>query len=89
MQNMSLDTATLQTSIKAAFKKAKDTPPPADPSQADQVQEKILTQLAQDLASALNTFVLGAEVIGVMVNVVNQSNQPIGTGTQAGAGKLQ
>jgi hypothetical protein len=86
---MPLDTISLQTAIKAAFKKAKETPPPADPSQTDQVQEQILAQLAQDLADALNTFVLGAAVVGVKVNVVNTANQPIGTGTQTGTGNLQ
>ena len=86
---MALDNSTLQTSIQAAFKKAKDTPPPADPSQADQVQEQILAQLAQDLSAAMKTFVLGADVVQVAVQVVNPANQPIGTGAQTGTGKLQ
>lgn len=86
---MPLDMSSLQTAIIAAFKKAKSTPPPADPSKSDQVQEQILTQLGQDLANAVNTFVLGADVIGVRVAVVDPANNPIGTGTETGTGKLQ
>ena len=86
---MALNTTALQAAIKDAFKKAKQTPPPSDPNQADQVQEQILTDLAKDLADAVNAFVVGAAVIGVTVNVVNQANQPIGTGTQTGTGTLQ
>lgn len=86
---MALDTSTLQTAIKAAFKKAKDTPPPSDPAQADALQEQILTQLAQDLSAALNTFVRSGDVVQVAVTVVNNANAPIGTGTQTGVGKVQ
>ena len=86
---MPLDTTSLQTAIKAAFKKAKDTPPPSDPDQTDQVQEQILTQLAQDLASALHTFVQSGDVLQVTVQVRNNANQLIGTGTQIGVGKVQ
>jgi len=35
---MPLDTTTLQTAIKSAFETAKNTPPPADPSQSGAVQ---------------------------------------------------
>jgi hypothetical protein len=86
---MPLDTAALQSSIKSAFKKAKDTPPPADPGQADQAQEQILTQLAQDLAGAVNTFVRSGDVVQVSVQVKDNANTVIGTGTQTGAGKIQ
>ncbi len=86
---MGLDTPTLQTAIHAAFKKAKDTPPPADPSQADQAQEQILTQLAQDLASALTTFVQSGAVVNVSVQVRDASNVILGTGTQTGPGQIQ
>jgi len=85
---MPLDQATLQTAIHTAFKKAKDTPPPSDPSQSDQTQEQILTQLSQDLAAAVNAFVLSGDIGGVVVAVVNTSNQPIGTGTQTGTVKM-
>jgi len=86
---MPLDISSLQTAITTAFKKAKSTPPPSDPSKSDQVQEQILTQLGLDLASAVNAFVRGADVIGVTVAVVDPSNKPIGTGTETGTGKLQ
>jgi len=86
---MPLDTAALQTAVKAAFKKAKDTPPPGDPAQADQVQEQILTQLAQDLAAAIDTFVKSGDVTGVTVQVRNTSNVLIGTGTQTNTVKVQ
>jgi len=87
---MPLDVNTLQSSIHTAFKKAKDTPPPSDPTQAGQAQEQILTQLAQDLSAAMNTFVQSGDVVQVTVQVTNASNQVIGTGTQiAPFGKLQ
>jgi hypothetical protein len=86
---MPLDIATLQNSIKAAFKKAKDVPPPNDPSQADQAQEDILTQLSRDLANAMNVFVRSAEVANVVVEVKNSVDAVIGTGTQTAPVKLQ
>jgi len=88
---MPLNKPNLQTAIKAAFKKAKDTPPPSDPSQTDQTQEQILTTLAQDLADAINTFVLNADVTQVTVQVKDLGSNVIGTGTQTAGnfGKLQ
>jgi len=86
---MSLDKNSLQTNIRGAFAKAQATPPPADPKDSDTIQQQVLTQLAQDLADAIHTFVLGAAVVGVNVSVVNTVNQPIGTGTQTGIGHLQ
>jgi hypothetical protein len=91
---MPLDTASLTSAIKAAFKKAKDTPPPVDPSQADQAQEQILTQLAQDLTGALTAFVQTADVTQVTVQVTSNgvaiaNGVVIGAGTQTKPGKLQ
>lgn len=89
---MALSKDTLRDSIKAAFKKAQDTPPPADPTdpdQAKQLQAQILTTLSQDLADAINAFVTGGDVTGVNVRVVNLSNVQIGTGTQTGTGRVQ
>ncbi|WP_437594137.1 hypothetical protein [Sorangium sp. So ce1000] len=86
---MALDQTTLQSAILAAFKKAKNTPPPPDPSQASAVQEQILTQLAQDLADAMSQFVKGGDVIGVTVDVSNTGGTKIGTGTQTGTGKIE
>jgi hypothetical protein len=88
---MPLDDLTLQTNIKDAFEKAKKTPPPADPSQADAVQEKILSDLSTDLMTAIRTYLLSADVTGVTVNVVGPApaNPPLGTGAQTGVGKLK
>jgi hypothetical protein len=86
---MALNTAQLQTSIKAAFEKAKKTPAPSDPSQADQVQEQILTQLSQDLSAAINAFVLSGDVVQITVQVQDNAHNVIGTGTQTGSGKVQ
>jgi hypothetical protein len=89
---MPLNTTALRDQIKAAFKKAQDTPPPSDPSdpdQAKQLQEQILTTLSQDLANAMNAFVTSGDVTGVTVRVVNLSNVQIGNGTQTGVGKVQ
>ena len=62
---MPLDATTLQSAIKAAFEKAKSTPPPADPTQTDKVQETILSTLSQDLANAIDAYVKGAAVNGI------------------------
>ena len=86
---MPLNVNALQTAIHTAFKKAKDTPPPADPSQSDQVQEKILTDLARDISAAVNTFVTGGDVANVTVSVTDLTNNPIGKGTQTGFGRIQ
>jgi hypothetical protein len=73
---MALDQNKLSQQLKDTFKSAKDNSWSSD-------------QVADALAGAINTFVLGAEVVGVTVNVVNNANQPIGTGTQSGTGKPQ
>jgi hypothetical protein len=86
---MPLDTATLEASIKTAFKKAKDTPPPADPGETGQAQEQILTQLAKDLAGAVNAFVRSGDVVQVTVQVRDLANAVIGSGAQTGTGKIQ
>lgn len=86
---MPLDKTTLQSAIKAAFKKAKDTPPPDDPNDASQVQEQILTDLSADLANALDAFARGADVVQITVDVKNNASVLIGTGTQTGVGKIQ
>jgi hypothetical protein len=86
---MPLDVTSLKDAIKAAFKKAKDTPPPSDPSEADQVQEQILTDLAQDLANAVSAFVQSGDVKQVTVQVRDNANVVIGTGSQTGVGKVQ
>jgi hypothetical protein len=88
---MTLDKITLQAAVKAAFKKAKETPPPEppDPAAISQLQEQILTDLAQDLANALDVFVRGGDVVGVNVEVRNTANVVIGSGTQNNVGKVQ
>jgi len=86
---VALDVNTLQSQIHAAFKTAKDTPPPSDPNQAGQTQEQILTQLAADLSSAFEAFVKGGDVVQVTVSVTDQAHNVIGAGTQTGVGKIQ
>ena len=73
---MALDKSTLSQALKDTFQSAKDHSWSSD-------------QVADALADAIHTFVLGAAVVGVTVNVVNTANQLIGTGTQTGTGKLQ
>jgi hypothetical protein len=73
---MALNQSTLSQALKDTFSKAK-----ANSWSSDQV--------ADALAAAINSFVVSADVVGITVNVVNPSNQPIGTGTQTGTGKLQ
>jgi hypothetical protein len=86
---MPLNKNSLQVAIKAAFKKAKDTPPPEDPNQADQVQEQILTDLAQDLANAVDAFVRSGDVNDVIVQVRDNAAVVIGTGTQTNVSKVK
>ncbi len=73
---MALDQTKLSQALKDTFSSAK-----ANSWSSDQV--------ADSLATAINAFVTSADVVGVSVNVVNPANQPIGTGTQSGTGKLQ
>lgn len=86
---MPLKKTDLETQIKAAFKKAKDTPPPSDPADASKVQEQINTQLAKDLADAIEAFVKSGDVTGVSVKVKNEGGVDLGTGEQTGVGKVQ
>ena len=73
---MPLNESSLAQALKDAFNQSK-----ANSWSSDQV--------ADALATAINTFVTGADVVGVTVNVVSTTNQPLGTGTQTGTGKLQ
>lgn len=86
---MALNKNNLQVAIKAAFEKARNTPPPADPAQAAQLQGQILDTLAADLSDAMLAFVTGGDVVNVAVQVRNANNVVIGTGTQTGPGKIQ
>ena len=86
---MPLQTTQLQDAVKAAFKKAKDTPPPSDPAQADQVQEEILTQLAADLAEAIEAFVKSGDVKGVKTDVQVDLGTGKGQGAQTGTVKIE
>jgi|LGOV01.1.fsa_nt_gb hypothetical protein len=86
---MGLDKTTLDSEIKKAFVKAKETEPPEDPEDSDKVQDQILTQLALDLSNAINDFVKSGDVVEVVVDVKDDSNNHIGTGTQTGTGKIQ
>jgi hypothetical protein len=79
---MALDQMTLQTKIKTAFEKAKNTPPPADPNDADTVQTQIVTTLAADLAAAIGEFVQSGDISGVVTEVTNDANVHLGTGIQ-------
>ena len=73
---MALNQSTLSQALKNTFSQAK-----ANSWTSDQV--------ADALAAAINSFVASADVVGVTVNVVSAANQPLGTGTQTGTGKLQ
>ncbi len=86
---MPLDLNSLQSAVKAAFLKAKNTPPPADPSQSDAVQAQILDTLSADLAAAIQAYVQSGDVGGVSVKVVDNANNPLGTGSQVGTVKIQ
>jgi hypothetical protein len=73
---MALSKPQLAQALKTTFQSAKDNSWSSD-------------QVADALADAINTFVLGADVAGVTVSVVNLTNVVIGSGTQTGTGKLQ
>jgi len=85
---MALDVATLRTAIKTAFEKSKNTPPPENPDEIDQVQVQILETLAQDLSAAIETFVRSGDVNGVSVTVRDNANNVIGSGVQSVAVKV-
>lgn len=86
---MPLNLSQLETAVFNALKKAKETPPPEDPNESDQIQIQILEQLAQDLAAAIDAYVRGGVVGGVSVEVRNSAHVVIGTGQQTGTVSLQ
>jgi len=73
---MALNKTTLAQDLKTAFKNAKEQSLSSD-------------QVADAISDAINKFVLGADVTGVNVTVVDAGNHQIGTGSQTGTGKLQ
>jgi hypothetical protein len=86
---MALDKNILKTQIEAAFKKAKETPPPSNPNDSGKVQDQILAQLALDLSDAYDAFVKSGDVTGITVQVRDSGNNVIGSGAQTGTGKVQ
>ena len=86
---MALQTTALENAIRDAFKKAKDTPAPEDPDEADQLQEDILAELAADLAAAILAFVQSGDVAGVTTDVQVDTSTGRGQGTQTGVGRIQ
>ena len=86
---MPLNKTALETSIKAAFKKAQATPPPSDSSQSQQVQETILTNLSKDLAEAINAFIVSGDISNLRSSVTVNLNTGQGTGTQDGTIHIQ
>lgn len=89
---MALDITTLQTAIKTAFEKAKETPPPDPPvteESAAAVQAQVLDTLAGDLAAAIDAFVRSGAIDDVRVRVTNTGGTVIGTGAQTNASSLK
>ena len=74
---MALDVAQLGQALLDAFEKGMEEP---DWSKED---------AAQAMAEAIDAFVRDADVVGVNVNVVSTSGNPLGTGAQSGVGRLQ
>ena len=89
---MPLDRTTLETQIRVAFEKAKETPAPENPSpeDIDALQVQILTDLAGDLADAIDAFVRSGDVVDVTTDVTvdTGSTTLTGTGTQTGTGRV-
>ncbi len=85
---MALDKNQLAAAIKAAFDAAQAAEK-ADAESSDQFMQRIGKLVADGIAAAVDTYVRAAEVGGVKVDVVGPGNQPLGTGTQTGAVKLQ
>ncbi len=73
---MALNKASLAAAIQTAFEQAKD-------------QEWDAPQVAQALADAIDDYVRTADVDGITVDVVDNGNNPLGTGTQTGPVQLQ
>jgi len=86
---MTLDKPRLEEKIKDAFVKAKETPPPEDPAESEQLQDQILTDLARDLAEAIREFVADGEVMGVTSEVELDIPNNTGQGAQVGSVKVQ
>jgi hypothetical protein len=74
---MALDAAKLRQALLDAFNNGMTEP---DWSKEDS---------AKAMAAAIHAYVLGAEVVGVTVDVVAPNGNPLGTGAQSGSGRLQ
>lgn len=81
---MALDKDNLIKNIQDAFTKAKEVEPPKNPNEINDIQDEILTQLAKDLAAAIEVFVKAGEIkiTGIKVDVEDNNHNPIGKGTQ-------
>lgn len=73
---MALDKSKLAASLLKTFIEAKE-------------QEWQPEQVAEALANAFDTYVRGAEVVSVQVQVKNLTGTVIGAGTQDNKGKLE
>jgi hypothetical protein len=73
---MPLATTALATTLKQVFRDAKDEQWSSD-------------QVADALAAAFESFVKTGDVVGVTVDVRDSGNNPLGTGTQTGAGTIE
>ncbi|TEB07869.1 hypothetical protein Psch_01424 [Pelotomaculum schinkii] len=104
---MSLKTAELQENIKKAFNNAKDRAvKEIGKLQPEEVQDKIVEienkvqdQLAQDLASAIESYIKSGDVVGIVTegsvhvvttgNASSQQGDADFTSTQVDTGKIQ
>ena len=73
---MPLDKDTLTTTIKTTFQTAKEENWTAD-------------QVAEALANAIDACVRSGDVTGITTDVRDFADNPIGTGTQTGTGKIE
>lgn len=85
---MALNTSQLAAQIKAAFDAAQAATK-AEGESTEQFMQRVGKLVADGIAAAVDTYVRAAEVKGVTVAVTAPGNQPVGTGTQTGAVKLQ
>ena len=74
---MALDRNALRDALITAFEQGMDN------------SEWTKEDAAQAMADAIDAFVRGADVVGIEVEVVDDSDMHLGTGTQIGTGTLE
>jgi hypothetical protein len=92
---MPLNKPQLQTNIRAAFQKMQDAEPPKDASEEELNNhfKQLLTDLANDLSTAIDTYIKAGDIVNVQTSgriTVTGNPQTVNfNANQTGIGRIQ